>query len=189
MKTEFSEENIVIRPYCEADIPFHFAAARESIPAMHPWMPWCHANYTVEESATWIYSRAAEWERNEHYGFAIADAHSNHFLGGVGINFINGVHKFANLGYWVRSSHAGKGIATTAARLVSRFAFEELDLNRLEIVVALGNTASERVAEKTGATRGGILRGRVCLYDKPHDATIFSLVKWDSKPWRAKPEV
>jgi ribosomal-protein-serine acetyltransferase len=69
-------------------------------------------------------------------------------LGTCGINQINKIHQFANLGYWTRSSEAGKGVAVAAVRELERWVFSETDLERLEIVVACGNRRSERVAEK-----------------------------------------
>src|SRR5437764_6118705 len=53
-----------------------------------------------------VRSQGDEW-----YSFAVLDQSCGRFLGGVGINFINRVHQFANLGYWVRTSAAGRGVA------------------------------------------------------------------------------
>ena len=98
---------------------------------------------------------------------------------GVGINFINRVHQFANLGYWVRTSAAGRGVATRATKLAARFGFAELGLNRIEIVAAVDNIASQRVAERAGAVREGILRHRLSINGVPHNAVLFSLVAGD----------
>jgi RimJ/RimL family protein N-acetyltransferase len=100
-------------------------------------------------------------------------------LGGVGLNFINRVHQFANLGYWTRTSASGKGIASQAARLVALFGLEQLGLQRIEIVAALPNLASQRVAEKIGAVREGVLRKRLRIRGEAEDAILFSLVRED----------
>ena len=100
-------------------------------------------------------------------------------LGGCGINYLNRVYQFANLGYWVRSSQTRRGLATAAARCVAAFGFRELGLSRIEIVSATANTASHRVAEKLGATREGVLRNRMPVRDRVHDAVIFSLIPSD----------
>jgi ribosomal-protein-serine acetyltransferase len=62
---------------------------------------------------------------------------------------------------------------------VARFGFNELKLNRIEIVVAVRNTASLRVAEKVGATREGVLRSRLVAHGQIHDAVMFSLIRGD----------
>jgi ribosomal-protein-serine acetyltransferase len=59
---------------------------------------------------------------------------------------------------------------------VIEFARAETDLVRLEIVAAVGNHASARVARKAGATLEGTLRARLFLHGVPHDALMFSIV-------------
>jgi RimJ/RimL family protein N-acetyltransferase len=85
----------------------------------------------------------------------------------------------ANLGYWVRSSATKRGVASAATRLIARFGFRELGFQRLEIVAATGNGASQRAAEKAGATREGVLRKRLLINGQPHDAVLYSLVAED----------
>src|SRR5438132_390407 len=83
--------------------------------------------------------------------------------GGCGINQRIRKDRMANLGYWVRTSATRRGIATAAVRLATEYAFEHTDLLRLEIVVAITNIASRRVAEKVGAVREGIAHDRIFL--------------------------
>ena len=84
-----------------------------------------------------------------------------------------------NLGYWVRTSATRNGIASKAARLVAQFGFEELGLHRIEIIAAIPNIASQRVAEKIGAVREAVLRKRLLIRDQSQDAVLFSLVPED----------
>jgi len=179
MRTELSNYSVRIRPYSADDIPLLFEAARESVSEMFEWMPWCHHNYSVEESAAFIMSREEAWNRKTNFDFAVCDPETGRFLGGVSLNQFNRDHNFANLGYWVRSSSVGRGVATAATRLAARLGFEDLGLHRIEIVAAVGNVASQRVAEKAGAKREGVLRNRLLLHGRPHDAVMFSLAPAD----------
>ena len=179
MRSEVSNDEVRIRRYCTEDIPHLFEAARESVNEMFPWMSWCHPDYSIAESNAYIVSREAAWNQKSDFDFAILDVKTGRFLGGVGLNQFNRDHSFGNLGYWVRSSSTGRGVASTAARLAAQLGFEDLGVERLEIVVALGNVASEKVAEKMKAKREGVLRNRLLLHDRPHDATMFSLVPAD----------
>jgi RimJ/RimL family protein N-acetyltransferase len=63
--------------------------------------------------------------------------------------------------------------------MLVHLAFEQLGLVRVEIVVAVGNEASQRVAQKVGALREGILRNRIVLGDKIYDAVMYSLIPED----------
>jgi len=142
MKTEFSDTSIGIRRYRADDAPLLFEAARESIQELSSWMPWCHPHYSIDESSAFVSSRDAEWNKGEHYSFVVFDVKTGSFLGGVGLNFINRVHNFANLGYWIRTSHTRRGRATAAIRFAAMFGLRELGFDRLEIVVAAGKAAS-----------------------------------------------
>ena len=76
----------------------------------------------------------------------------------------------------MRSSQTRRGIATAATLLAAQFGFEDLGLCRIEIVAAVGNAASQRVAEKAKATREGVLQNRLLLHNRSHDAVMYSLV-------------
>jgi ribosomal-protein-serine acetyltransferase len=176
---ELIEGALLIRPYGEEDASTLYEAVRESLPEVSRWLPWCHENYSIEESREFISSRAIASQGDEWYSFAIFEGDGGRFLGGVGLNFINRVHQMANLGYWVRTGAAGRGVATSATRAVARFGFEQLGLRRIEIVAAVGNIPSQRVAEKAGAVREGILRKRLLIRGEPQDAVLFSLIPED----------
>lgn len=175
-KVQLMVEGILLRPYEMKDVEQLHSAARESLEEFSPWMPWCHKEYNAEESSRWIEMCIKDWEEEIAYQFAIIDLKNGDFLGGCGLNHINKTDKVTNLGYWVRSSRMKHGIATAATLLLADFGFKELKLNRIEILVAIENKASQRVAIKAGAVREGILRNRLLLQGKIHDAVMFSLI-------------
>ena len=179
METELTDKLVLLRQYGEADAVQLYQAVRESIPEVSRWLPWCHENYSLEESRDFINSRQRNAQGDEWYSFAVFERSSNAFVGGVGLNFINRVHQFANLGYWIRTSAAGRGFATGATRLAARFGFTQLGLRRIEIVAAVNNVASQRVAEKAGAIREGVARKRLLIQGESHDAVVYSLIPGD----------
>lgn len=176
---ELTDGDIVVRPYRADDIAAVYEAARESILELSRWMPWCHPNYAIEETRAFILSRPEAWERDAEYGFGVFNQPDGRFLGGVGLNFMNRVHQLANLGYWVRSTETGRGVASRATRLVAGFALAQLGLQRVEILAAVGNLPSQRVAEKAGAVKEAVLRKRLRLHGEPVDAVLYSLVIGD----------
>jgi ribosomal-protein-serine acetyltransferase len=165
-----------VRLYQPEDVETMHAAALESVAEVYPWMGWCHARYTLDEARQWVMLQSELARQRKAFEFAIV-GDGGRFLGGCGINQINPMNRFANLGYWVRTSAMGRGVAPAAVREVAAYAFRETDLIRLEIVVAVGNTRSQRVAEKVGAVREGVLRSRVLLPTGPTDAVMYSLVR------------
>jgi RimJ/RimL family protein N-acetyltransferase len=171
-----------IRPYQEKDAHAFYAAARESTGEVYPWLPWCHPDFSLEEAKAWIEYQMRLFEQRTEFEFVMVDD-EDRLLGGCGLNQINSVHRIANLGYWVRTSATGQGIATAAVGQLAAFAFSETSLGRLEIVCAVGNEASQRVAEKAGAIREGVLRGRLFLHEKPHDAVMYAMLRSE---WNAE---
>jgi len=170
---------ITLRPYRVTDIDSVYEAVCESITELSVWMSWCHPDYSIEETKTWIESQPDKCKKGIEYNFAISCNPGPSYLGGCGLNVIDRDCGVANLGYWVRTSWTNRGIATSATLLLAQFAFNELNLNRVELTVAVDNQASLRVAEKAGATREGILRNRVIKKHTPSDAVVFSFIPPD----------
>jgi ribosomal-protein-serine acetyltransferase len=168
--------SIQIRPYCLDDAQPVVDAVLESLAQMQPWMPWCHPTYSVIDSRSWLEAQVPAFAAGTAFEFAIESADGK-FLGGCGLNQIDTINRRANLGYWVRSSATGQGVATGAVRALRDWAFAVTDLVRLEIVVAVGNAASHRVAEKVGAVREGTLIRRLVFHGALRDATMFALTR------------
>ena len=117
---ELTDGLIMLRPYRHGDIDGLYAAVRESIAEVSPWMPWCHDGYSIEESQQWVGSRAQAWQEGTGYDFTIINADNGLFLGGCGLNHLDLDNKRANLGYWVRSTQTGNGVATKATLLLTQ---------------------------------------------------------------------
>lgn len=165
-----------IRPYEPADAADLQAAVAESAQDVGQWMGWCHARYSLDDARQWIAQQQELTLQGLAYQFTIR-GETGGFLGGCGVNQVNKENRFGNLGYWVRTSAMGRGVAPAAVRRVADRVFKETELIRLEIVCALGNVRSQRVAEKVGAVREGVLRKRLLIPGGPADAVMFSVVR------------
>jgi RimJ/RimL family protein N-acetyltransferase len=86
---------------------------------------------------------------------AVVDAAEGSLLGAVGLTVRGGI---GEVGYWTAPWARGRGVAARAALLHTRWGFEALGLPRVELLAAVGNLASQRVAEKAGFVREGVLR-------------------------------
>lgn len=168
--------DIRIRRYELDDAASVVEAVWESLTDLQPWMPWCHSEYSIVDSRSWLEMQVPAFDAGAAFEFAIVSTGGD-YLGGCGLNQIDKNNNRANLGYWVRSTATRRGVATAAVRLLHEWAFRNTDLVRLEIVVATDNAASQRVADKSGAVREGILRRRVLLHGVAHDATMFAFTR------------
>lgn len=170
---------VTLRPFEFGEEGALHAAVQESLPELKPWMTWATERYTLNVARDFIAITRAEWSRGTMYSFAITNAETGEFLGGSGLSHFHPIYKFCNLGYWVRTPKQGQGIAGRAAKLAAQFAFEKAGAIRAEIVIAAGNTASKRVAEKIGAHYEGLLLNRMTVREDILDAHMFSLLPTD----------
>ncbi|HEV7668797.1 MAG TPA: GNAT family protein [Thermoanaerobaculia bacterium] len=154
-------------------------AVHESVEQIRPWMPWCHPRYSIDDARTFIASAEGGWDSKAAFEMAIVrtDDTGERVLGACGLNAIRPGGRIANLGFWVRTSATGAGVATEAVGQLARFAFAETRLVRLEIVVAVGNRASARVAEKVGALPEGVAHDRLHFHGRNLDAWMFALLR------------
>jgi len=171
------DEELLLRPFRLGDSAGLYCAVKESLMELKPWMSWATNTYTELTAREYITIARARWEEHTFYAFAITRA--DEILGGCTLSSIHPIYHFCNLGYWVRTSCHGQGIAGRAAKLAARFAFENLGLIRVEIVIAVENQASLRVAEKIGAHDEGILLNRMVIGKSIYDAHMYSLLPSD----------
>lgn len=171
------DEELLLRPFRLSDSAQLYESVRESLKELKPWMSWATDRYTELTAREYITVARARWDEHTFYAFAIT--RGEQILGTCTLSSIHPIYHLCNLGYWVRSSCRGHGIAGRAAKLVARFAFAELGLIRVEIVIAFENQASVRVAEKIGAHAEGILLNRMVIGRSIHDAHMYSLIPSD----------
>lgn len=97
-------------------------------------------------------------------------------IGTIGYNNFTENHR-ANLGYDLQSAYWNKGYMTEAAEAVISFGFNNLNINRIEAEVMMGNTQSEHLLLKLGFRKEGCLRDWMYWDNKHFDMTMFSLLK------------
>ena len=147
---------VVVRPFWIEDIPAVQAACDD--PDVARWIHLVPSPYTLEDAEAFI---ADSWRRlvaGQRARLAIADAGGEKLLGSVSLDLFAD-RQAAEMGYWIAREARRQGFALAAARLVVRWAFEEIGIERLEILTYPGNAASQALAGKLGFRREGVLRG------------------------------
>jgi RimJ/RimL family protein N-acetyltransferase len=174
-----TNDELLLRAFRLEDAEAVGEAVTESLGQLSVWLPWCDEKYTIADTIEFLKGRGAAFQDTAEHAFVIIERASGRVVGATGINQVDRGTRRANLGYWLRTNATGRGYAVTSTRMVARWAFETQHLERIEIVVAVGNQASQRVAQRAGATREGVARRRLRIGDVQHDAVVFSLVRED----------
>ncbi|MFL5781940.1 MAG: GNAT family N-acetyltransferase [Thermoleophilaceae bacterium] len=132
--------------------------------------------YTREDAEEFLAQREVRLAQGEALTLAIASAASDEPLGSIALKVTSPENARGELGYLVFPAARGRGLGPRAVRLLARHAFEEAGLQRVEILTATGNAASQRVAEKAGFTREGLLRSYFDGRGQRDDMVIWSLL-------------
>jgi RimJ/RimL family protein N-acetyltransferase len=106
---------------------------------------------------------------------AALDARSGEVIGGGTLHHLDSERRIIEIGYFVLPHARGRGVATTIARLLADHAFS-LGIERVAAYVNVGNVASERVVERVGFTREGVVRSMPKPDGRRVDKTLFSLL-------------
>jgi RimJ/RimL family protein N-acetyltransferase len=176
---EFSVEGIAdgsirLRLRADTDTPAVIEACRD--PEVIRWtrVPEDYDERTAEE---WVSESNRQRERGEGMHLVIADASSDAFLGSIGIHRINRDEGRCDIGYFLAPWARGRGVMTGAVRLLSRWVFETLPVERIEITIEPGNVASRGVAERAGYELDGILRSHTVIKGTRRDMAMYSLLR------------
>jgi ribosomal-protein-alanine N-acetyltransferase len=132
-------------------------------------------------------ARCGAWERQRHfdaaYGFGLFLS-DGRFAGEVSLGSVQrGPFQMGYIGYWVDEALAGHGYVPEGVVLLMRYAFEVLDLHRLEAAIVPRNTASRRVAEKLGMRDEGTAVRFLQIQGVYEDHVRYAIT---TEEWRAR---
>ncbi|MDQ4095091.1 MAG: GNAT family N-acetyltransferase [Actinomycetota bacterium] len=154
-------------------------SASESMNELRPWLYWT-ASASLEEVVAWAKVCETNWAENKAWTFAIL--FEDRPIGTIGIEDVDAQTLRGELGYWLHSDFAGKGVMTEAGAAVIEFGFEQIGLHRLQLEAGTENTGSIKVAEKLGFQREGVARHSCRGAFGFYDAVRFGLLATDPRP-------
>jgi RimJ/RimL family protein N-acetyltransferase len=114
--------------------------------------------------------------------FAIVAAEDlDDVLGSISLLRFSWENARAEVGYWLAKAARGQGHVTRAVRLITRWGFDNLGLERIDLLAATENPASQRVAERCGFTREAILRSYLLGRDGRQDMVAYGLLAREAR--------
>ena len=166
--------NLRLRPWSLDDVEETVRCCNDE--QVRRFLPPIPIPYTPLDAEEFI-SAADEMLERDSMSMVACDADSGVLRGAVGMRVLE--PGLAQFGYWVDPDVRGRGVATAALRLLSRWAMDELPLARLQLFTDVENESSMRVAERAGFIREGLLRNWYDLRGERRDAVMFSLLPGD----------
>jgi [ribosomal protein S5]-alanine N-acetyltransferase len=168
-----------LRPFNDADADTLFAL-HSSAYVLRYWdaPPWSE-RVRAERFITACRQMAAEGTGTR---LAIERVSDGAFIGWCGLARWNPDYRSASLGYCFDDAAWGRGYATEAARALLQWAFDTLDLNRVQAETDTRNAASARVLEKLGFVREGTLREDCVVNGEVSDSWVYGLIRREWRP-------
>jgi RimJ/RimL family protein N-acetyltransferase len=131
--------------------------------------------YTPDDAHDWIGKQADLRASGEGLHLAVTAAADGEPLGSVGLQRIAWDQRRGEVGYWIAHWGRRRGAASSAVRLLAAHAFA-IGFDRIEVIPFVDNPASQRVAEKAGCRREGVLRSYFLARGVRHDCVMYSLL-------------
>ena len=145
---EFSIDDLLIRCLRTSDAMQMVDAITESLPELRQWMPWArYEPQSATQRETFIQGWKEDWEAKRDFPFGIF--RDGQLVGCIGLHLRHGEGKL-EIGYWVRSSCVGQGIATKSSRALMKVAFTLPEIHEILIAHDIANIRSEAIPKKLG---------------------------------------
>ncbi|SEM30845.1 GNAT family N-acetyltransferase [Streptacidiphilus jiangxiensis] len=135
-----------------------------------------------EAAALWVTGQIQRWEAQAAFAFAVVSGAGEDVLGNVAVGAVDRRHATGWVSYWTTPAARGRGVAARACRALSRFAFDEVGLFRLELGHRVNNPASCRVATAAGYLVEGLERQKLAYDGVRYDVELHARLATDPEP-------
>ncbi len=167
-----------LRPWRDSDLHAIVAACQDPEIARWTRVPW---PYGESDARRYLLQRFDAIHCGTSAPFAIVRAGADSvLLGSISLMAPEWSDRRAEVGYWLAREARGHGHATRAVRLICHWGFESLGLERIDLLAASANGASQRVAERARFTREGLLRSYMSGKEGRQDMIAFGLLSSDT---------
>lgn len=139
---------------------------------LHPGIPYL---YTYQDEQKWFDTITAT---KDVYSFAIETIKEKEYIGGCGINNIDWKNSVVEVGIFIGDKNLwGKGYGTDAMKILIRFIFDQMNINKIKLKVFSFNERGIKSYEKCGFKKEGILRQEIFRNGKYYDDILMGLLR------------
>jgi RimJ/RimL family protein N-acetyltransferase len=171
--TPLADGPTALRPWRDTDVRALVAACQD--PEISRWTRVPTA-YGESDARAFIMLRHDAVAAGLSAPFAIVSPEDGALLGSISLMRFAWEHARGEVGYWLAAEARGAGHATRAVRMICAWGFETLKLERIDLFASVDNPLSQRVAERSGFTREGILRAHTLGVAGHEDMVAFGLL-------------
>lgn len=162
----------IVEPVMAADL---FCLVDANRLYLKKWLPWLDVNCSEEDSLNFINSSAQAYEKKEQIVWAIK--FRDKLVGVISFNEINWSTRTVQIGYWLAESETGRGLISKCVSTIEALAFDEMDIEKVEIRCAVENWPSRKIPKKLNYKLEGIIRRAENLYGQFVDHAVYGKLK------------
>ena len=177
------DDEVELRLFEERHAEQFYALTEQNRAHLRAWLPWVDGTTSPEDTRAFIKGALQQFAHNNGFqaGIWVAGAPA----GAIGFHYLDWTNRKTELGYWLGDAFQGRGVMTRACRALVDYAFDELDLQRVEIRCAVENMRSRAIPERLDFRQEGVLRQAEWLYDHFVDVVVYSVL---AREWRSVAE-
>ena len=173
------DDKILLRQFTQAASGTVFETVMANYDHLHNYMHWMVPDYSLQSAKDFISQSLVSSIEKRSLGFGMFQ--NDRVIGSIGFVSFDWVSKRTEIGYWIAKAEEGKGIVTRSCRILVKYAFDDLEMNRIEIRCASGNKRSANIPERLGFLKEGVLRQCELRNGQLHDFNIYGLLASDRK--------
>jgi len=138
------------------------------------WEPWAEQPATVDGTRAYIRAALEDFARGRQISTIMALEHGTRYVGRCGMR-INPQVGTGDIGYWIDGEYEGRGITSRSSRALITAVFDELELNKVELRTAVGNTRSRALAEGLGFVYQGVMPRALQFMRRAEDVALYGV--------------
>jgi ribosomal-protein-serine acetyltransferase len=168
------DEEIQLRLHEEQYAEEYFALIERNRSHLREWMPWAADEASLAETKAYMKQTLLRFATKEEVQLGIW--YQNRLVGAFGYPHLDWANRKVEIAYWIDGSLQGKGLVTKICRAMMSYAFDQYQLNKVEILCATHNTRSRAIPERLGFKQEGIIRQGMRFNDHYNDLVVYGML-------------
>lgn len=181
LRTQFQLGDFEMRAWREEDVAAALEIVLQNHEHLQTYMRWMTPGYSIDDARKFIFEGIKDRLDKKTLGLALF--RDGELIGSTGFNRLDWNARACEIGYWIDREAEGKGMITKACQAMIDYAFDELEMNRIEIRCSAENDRSAAIPKRLGFKLEGTLRQAEFLHGRAHDFLIFGLLAEDERLW------
>lgn len=176
-RAKLETDRLILQRFTRRDSSTLDDAIRASLTDLNQWLPWARMDYASGDTSAFIRDSVQAWKEDRAWDYSIRTKEDlSRHIGNVSLWTVSKLGKIGEIGYWVRSDETSRGFCTEAVDRLLGEAFGSMGYHKVVLRIAVGNEASDRVAQKLGFTKEGVLREELLIRGNWVDHSLWSLL-------------